>query len=832
MMKRALWMFVPAVALLILLAISAIVFPPNPETAFAGAGRAATGLVAAREPAFSGSIALYVGSPESLINGKSARIDENPAVVPFIENSRTLMPLAFVAKTLGFTVEWHEATRDVILKQEGLTLEFKLGSNIMKNNGAPIEMETAAIARNGRTVVPISYVAKAMGIHVTYDRGLIILDSEKTYSLTADKDYINALIDQLSGLPIVGSAEKFNTLMKDLAAEQKSWDYSVDDVMMESETSFSLGIALPDSARQPTPTPATAPPQSAKTADTGVMNEAMDAARGGGESGDYSTTNIQVEGVDEADIIKTDGSYIYHLSTGTLNIIQADGRGNMKQVCALDLEFQDKDFYPQDMYVDGDRLCVIGMEYVYRQPKIYDDSVRIAPPYYRGRNFVKVLVYDTSQKSAPKLHREFSAEGDLLTSRKVDNTLYLVVNYYMNFYGIDLPCEAVPLYHDSVIAKDEGPVALDFATMRYFPSNEDGSILMVCGLDIEDAQAEAKIASVLGSGGTVYMSRSALYIAKYNYFYNIMPTGGAVQVDVSDKTTFFKFALDNGYAVYQSKGLADGSVLNQYSMDEFNGCFRAAMTVSHNWDESKNALVIFDQSMEPLGKIDNMAPGERIYSARFMGERAFMVTYRTVDPLFALDLSDPRNPKVLGELKIPGYSSYLHPYDENHLIGFGRDTEELTTIDSKGTVVNVRAVNRGLKLALFDVSDMTAPKELSVVTIGNEYTDSELLYNPKCLLFSKEKGFIAFPVRHYNYNENTDDAFNGAHVYDIGPSGIKLRGVINQAEMNKKNARFWQYDVYIQRILYIGETFYSASNLGLQSNDMKSLQYIGYIKYD
>jgi uncharacterized secreted protein with C-terminal beta-propeller domain len=469
------------------------------------------------------------------------------------------------------------------------------------------------------------------------------------------------------------------------------------------------------------------------------------------------------------------------------------------------------------------------MEYVYRQVEDNDTVARFYPNY--GKNYIKVMIYDIRQKSAPTLIREFSAEGDLLTSRKVDNTLYLVINYHMYFYDINKPSEAVPLYRDSVGAKDSDPLPLDFATMRYFPGNEDGSILIICGLDIADAKAEAKIASILGSGNVVYMSRSALYVAKYNYAYNIMPKADTVNVNVSDQTTFFKFALDNGYVVYQAKGLANGNVLNQYSLDEFNSCFRAAMTVNSNRGESKNALNIFDQSMQLIGSIDDLAPGERIYSARFMGERAFMVTYRTIDPLFALDLSDPRNPKALGELKIPGYSTYLHPYDENHLIGFGRDTEELTTIDSKGNVVNVRAVNRGLKLALFDISNLSDPKEVAVVSIGNESTDSELLYNPKALLFSKEKGFIAFPVRHYGYGSDKEyKDFSGAHVYDISPNGIKLRGLISQEGMIESN-KYRYYDSYIQRIIYIGDTFYSASNTGIQSNEMSNLRYIDFMVY-
>jgi uncharacterized secreted protein with C-terminal beta-propeller domain len=330
------------------------------------------------------------------------------------------------------------------------------------------------------------------------------------------------------------------------------------------------------------------------------------------------------------------------------------------------------------------------------------------------------------------------------------------------------------------------------------------------------------------------MSRSALYVAKSNYdYFRIRPplpreeeSGAAL-----NKTTFFKFALDNGYAVYQAKGLTEGAVLNQYSLDEFNGYFRAVMTVDTQGGESKNSLVIFDRAMRLSGSVGDLAPGERVYSARFMGDRAFMVTYRTVDPLFALDLSDPRAPKVLGELKIPGYSSYLHPYDENHLIGFGRDTEEYTTYDSKGSVVNTRAVNRGLKLALFDISDLSQPKELAVVSIGDENTHSALLNNPKALLFSKKKGFIAFPVQHYAYNKE-DAELNGAHVYDISPAGIKQRGVIHWEGADKGGYDYKYYESNIQRILYIGNTFYSASDTGLQSNDMLSLKYIGSRKYE
>lgn len=761
---------------------------------------------------FVGSIILYVGSPDALVNNKEIHIDENPAVVPFIENSRTLMPLRFVANTLGFTVDWHETDRSITLKQSDIILEFALGSKIMKKNGATVEMETAAIAKNGRTLVPIFYVAQALGINVSYHRGLIILDSEKTYSPTMDKEYINSLIVHLSGIPIVGTAENFNALMKDFADEQKKTTWSWYD-LYGSNLAFGIGSAdstITDAAR--------------KTEQDSIAALSVD----------HSMTNIQVEGVDEADIVKTDGEYIYHLSRGTLKIIQIDKYGYMKQVCYMDIPYHGNGYFNFDqneqIYVDGDRLCIVGSGSVHLRESEPDlNGSPLIYSHYNGKNTVNAAVFDISDKSAPKLVREFITEGRLINSRKVDNILYLMSTHYMDFYSVNEPCEVVPLYYDSASAYDNKPIPLDYGSMRYFPGCEAESMLIICGIDIFDNKTEAQTSSILGSGNMVHMSRSALYIAKYSYapYLRIMPTASesaSISDDIArDATTFFKFALDNGYAIYQGKGEADGAVLNQYSLDEYNGFFRAAMTVNTINGGNKNALNIFDAAMNLCGSVTDMAAGEQIYAARFMGPKAFMVTFRTIDPLFALDLSNPYDPKVLGEVKIPGFSSYLHPYDENHLIGFGRETEEYTTTDSKGNIVDVRAVNRGLKLALYDISDMTNPKELYAETIGGESTTSELQKDPKALLFSKEKGFIAFPVD-----------FQGiVYVFDISPNGIKLRGqIVPQSSHRSLNAGSWSSVDSIRRILYIGETFYSFTEMGIHANDISNLRLIRFLKYE
>jgi uncharacterized secreted protein with C-terminal beta-propeller domain len=572
--------------------------------------------------------------------------------------------------------------------------------------------------------------------------------------------------------------------------------------------------------------------------------------------GDFSQTNIQVEGVDEADIVKTDGNYIYHLTNNTLHIIEADGKGNMKTVSTTELNIKnDKPFYiagpnpiartvsprneweayfyPSEMYVDGDTLCMIG----WGMPDI-DISTRRGRHYFPS--FTKAVVYDIKDRANPVFMRDFYVEGHMVSSRKVDDMLYLVVNHYMNLYGVDKPSDVVPLFRDSVISGNSfRPIS--YTTMRYFPNQHADSILIICGLDLSKPNAAAKVESVLGSGSNVYMSRESLYVTRSDFLYNIVPISGVRGLwgHGEEMTTFYKFGLKDGAPVYESQATLGGHVLNQYSMDEHNGHFRVAMTTNRFSDtDSKNTLTILDKNMKQTGKIEDMAPGEMIYSARFMGDRAFMVTFRMVDPLFAMDLSDPKNPKVLGELKIPGYSTYLHPYDENHLIGFGRDTEEMRTIDSQGRVVNEWAVNKGLKLSLFDVTDMTDPKEITAVIIGNEYTHSDLLHNPRAWLFNKEKGFVAFPVHHYSYgfvpegSEKFDD-FNGVYVYNIDTKGLDLRGTIEIKEDPPPRNPFhsFHYQNTVQRVLYIGDTFYSAFMTGMQANGMDDLNFIGAINY-
>jgi len=237
---------------------------------------------------------------------------------------------------------------------------------------------------------------------------------------------------------------------------------------------------------------------------------------------------------------------------------------------------------------------------------------------------------------------------------------------------------------------------------------------------------------------------------------------------------------------------------------------RIATTTGEIWqigqNESKNNVYILNNELSIVGKLEGLAPGERIYSTRFMGDKVYMVTFKQVDPLYIIDTSDPTKPKVLGFLKIPGYSTYLHPVDETHILGFGYETE----VNSLGGTTTA-----GLKISLFDVTDVNKPKEISTDVIGKSGTYSELLYNHKALMFSLNKGIMAFPVMRTGENYATD--FIGAYVYNISTDEIKLKTEISHMENIK--------DVYtngneIRRIMYIGDYLYTFSDNMMQVHEI------------
>ena len=271
-------------------------------------------------------------------------------------------------------------------------------------------------------------------------------------------------------------------------------------------------------------------------------------------------------------------------------------------------------------------------------------------------------------------------------------------------------------------------------------------------------------------------------------------------------------------------------MLNQFSMDEYDNTFRITTTTGDNWrtsDSSTNHLWVLNEKLELIGSVEDLAPSERIYSTRFMGERAYMVTFRQTDPLYVIDLSNPDNPEVLGYLKVTGFSTYLHPYDQDHIIGIGKEATETG-----------RAL--GVKITIFDVTDVNNPIERAKYEITDaKWSDSTALYEHKAFLFDKEKNLLSIPIS-YTYETNTKDtlgynrykSWNGVYVFDITKDEIKLKGKIDHENQNLNEEDDYYYNNWrsrIQRSLFMDDVLYTVSELMVKANNLDYLDEIKYI---
>lgn len=533
---------------------------------------------------------------------------------------------------------------------------------------------------------------------------------------------------------------------------------------------------------------------------------------------DYSKTNTQVQGVDEADIVKTDGTYIYYLTNEKLTIINTENASQMKEMSTIKF---DETFTPEEIFLNNDKIIVIGKRYEYdkTERKIGIDEDFLYPN-YMDKTYTSAKLYNVKDKINPTLERTVEVEGDYLTARMIGSNVYIASNKYMYYAYICNTYKSTELNEDDFkphyldTATSNETKSINFDCIYYIPEFEDTNYLNIVAFNITNNQ-EANVESYLGAGEEIYASKENLYVTKTKYDYER-------KNKTSITTEIYKFNLNNANCTFAKAGDVPGSVLNQFSMDECNGYFRIATTDSTSWNSESNTnnLYVLNENLETIGKIEGLAKGERIYSVRFMGNRAYMVTFVETDPLFVIDLSNPTTPTVLGELKIPGYSKYLHPYDETHLIGIGEDTE----------VVNYgygdRVVTNGMKMAMFDVTDPNNPQELYNVKIGEKGTYSELLYNHKALLFSKEKNIIAFPI---SITENDYKVtFQGAIVYGVSlEKGFELKTKISNSATD--------YDRYysrnrVERIIYIKDTLFTLSNGLIKAVDLNTFETKGSIE--
>ncbi len=529
---------------------------------------------------------------------------------------------------------------------------------------------------------------------------------------------------------------------------------------------------------------------------------------------DHSDTNVQVEGVDEADIVKTDGENIYVLKNdyepfgAKVNVYSAKGI-NTRQISSINIKPKKenyRDFNAREMYLSGNRLVVIISSFVSEndnsdtQDKVVSFS-DVNYGYYLN-SITQFMVYDITDHKDIKLVNKGAQDGLYCSSRMVGGKLYLVTEHSVKLDGVKK--DDIDTYVPKCIVGEDTLYVSESCIC--IPEAPDSSSMIVTAAYNSKDGKQISSASVLGGGSNVYMNSEYMVISEYVYPHQ--KTG--VQYDYTD---LLLFSVKDGNIEYKTKGRVKGSLLNQFSMDVYEGHLRVCTTVTkqkiikkykYNYVDSTfnatttNSLYVLSlDKMEAVGSIEGLAEDERIYSARFTGEIGYFVTFRETDPLFAVDLKNPREPKILSALKIDGFSSYLHPFSEDTLLGFGYNTEN--------------SVTTSLKLTMFDIKDLTDVREIVTQTVSNRYADSEGVYNHKAIFVDTEKQLIGFNM--YNYREDQNEYC----VYKYNPK---------EKDFEQKCKLYLDLEWANIRGLYVGDHFYVCADGGIAVYNMSDFKHL------
>ena len=596
---------------------------------------------------------------------------------------------------------------------------------------------------------------------------------------------------------------------------------------------------------------------------------------------EYSTTNVQVANVDEPDYLKNDSKYVYIVRENTLSIIDAYPAEDASLILKIALDVES--LHIQNMFLNEDRLVIF-----YNGEK--DEEIIQLYNFVPQRSYSPVthaLIIDISDREDPVILKDYSIDGHFTDARMIGDYAYFVTSSHIDQFNPRLP----------IIL--EGSIPIMTPDVFYFDNAEKFSNFnTLTAIDIFGDTVNSET-FLMGYSGAFYVSEDNFYLtyehntpfefyesAVRDRFFNVivpllpesiqneikaiqddsslnivaqwMKISGLMQesynkMDKDDKEELFttikkalqeydlksqedtrktiihKISIDGDKIEYIAKGTVPGRLLNQFSMDQNGDRFRIATTVEYHTQYQgtvrANAVHILDEQLNIVGELGNIAPDESIFSARFMGDRLYLVTFQQVDPFFVIDLSTD-TPKILGELKIPGFSNYLHPYDEEHIIGIGRDTD----------AVNGRVTQLGVKIALFNVADVSNPKVADEIVIGSSRTHSDALYDHKAFFFDKTREILSIPIsgnvkdlseasghgRESAYYNN----WSGFYVFDLNDTaGFNLKGTINHSD---KDSNYYNSP----RTFYIDDVLYTATDLHLKMNSFESLEEINSIKLE
>ncbi|MCW4018326.1 MAG: beta-propeller domain-containing protein [Candidatus Bathyarchaeota archaeon] len=584
----------------------------------------------------------------------------------------------------------------------------------------------------------------------------------------------------------------------------------------------SLGIAP---TGVPAPIPSTAP-LDASLVQGGSPSKTINV--------EYSGTNIQVAGVDEADTVKTDGYYIYLIANNTVYILDAAAANpEDAKVIAKIAKDDNSSAYLSGIYLsqDGNKLTVLGSHWM---PYLEKESTDIAIEPFWGGSTVFVHVYNVSDKAVPTLVRNYTISGNYINSRMIGDYVYTIVTETVR-------TDNNGTYNVPVVFKGASASNVAASNILYVPSPSSyytyTTVVALNVMDDVEVPTETSVMMDGSSSSNIYVSASNIYLVTPNWY------------GEDANTYIYRISINGTSITAQAKGAVVGNPINQYAMDEYNGYFRIATTtwiqdnattsdgVVFKVSRQVNSIYVLDMDMNVVGKLERFKMDENLYAVRFMGDKCYVVTFEKIDPFFIIDMSNPAAPQVSGELKIPGYSTYLHPLDENHIIGLGEE-------------------NNTLKLSLFDVSNVNSPTEIAKYIVDARYADSTALYDPHAFLFDAQKQMLAIPVSINDMPiimpllptdaEGTASSsklqyWQGAFIFDVSvDGGFVLKGAVTQFEnltassidpVSPIRSDYVQidYNHYINRALYIDNVLYTFSQSRVQLNSLSDFSLLAKI---
>jgi len=600
----------------------------------------------------------------------------------------------------------------------------------------------------------------------------------------------------------------------------------------------------------------------------GAPSAEGDAANDGGtrqEGVDFSGTNNQEQGVDEADIVKTDGYFIYTLNGDRLEILGVPEFGQLTATSSTTIEG-----WPTQLLLSDDRAIVLSQIYAWEQDPasplgalLFNDD---GSPH--GESLVKITVLDLGEdRRAPRVERELYLEGHVLTGRRIDDVVRLasyawfdvpglqtwldvdysifdaIVPESIRFAEIDRALEAALAHNEDVLAS----VAVEHFVPRLFEREgarivernlrrdacrnvaipEDGvafgfTSLLTLGLGGDDIAVEAD--HVVSNYPILYSSTDTLLLAEpaqdwWWYWGNEA---------FDEATNIHRFRLDGATTTYSGSGRVDGTLLGQFALDAHDDVVRVAATVGrfNRWWEQNPApetshltTLGGETSLQVLGRVDGIAPNERLWSVRFTDDEAYLVTFQNIDPLWTVDLSDVTNPRILGELHVPGVSTYIHPLGDH-----------LLTIGLGGTD---QGLDWGItQLSLFDITDRSAPALASSLRLtagetrdGWQYGYSEATYEHKAFSYWGPQSAVAIPLSTWRWDENGGYEYKSELVLARAEAGADLEvlGTIDHAGFYNQDPNAWWDFRDIRRSYFMGDYIYAVSDKGVTCHRVADL---------